>query len=697
MFSRYVAMRRLKPSHGLPAQAFRSRRPQRARDHGYYGGVYSWDERVHIHNTIGWPDRPVVNLIATWPEPKDNTSCSGALISRKHVLTAGHCVYNKISETIVETNLGGTEVEQSVVASYAYATSIQVYPAVNRTYLPFGFTYATKLRAAPGWVRNVGEMNPQYDYALITLDRNVGDVTQTLPLSVLSDHDISHEYTKFAGYPGDKPDKSMWQSSGDVTETHDTYIEYEDTSKEGASGSAVVGTTYAPNRIIAVNKGIYNYPCISNVTCHAPWGTRITQPRKDLFFNTWIPADTSLPEVDALDSLQNIQWGRVEKLAASTTPCRSFYPITPIITTDGLEVFWVDIAGTHSYGPVRFLKSAGGFGVSNVPAFLAASGQVGAISGPNGWRKLFATGATDKKVYSIERDSSGWKSLEWSLVYGSTVEAAFGGQPIDGSGNLTLAVDGPTVVNNSSTPQNHDVFVHCPDGTVAHHRFVQGEATWWENIGGNSALSIAAVSRTPGWLDVFVLGNDGNIYSKAWDLTQWRPSQAGWWNFGKPSSTSTLSPPVVVSPAAERLDVFVADWSGTALWVKTLASPAPGKPPKWSDWTKLGKTGVSGLGFAQPPAIVFQPPATYQIFAVQSPKATTISPAGWPVVYQTTWTNINNFNVAAASTGSVMLSPPTNWQNLSGSMLDVAAVPAEPNRMFILGRDRQLNLRIRHL
>ena len=105
---------------------------------------------------------------------------------------------------------------------------------------------------------------------------------------------------------------------------------------------------------------------------------------------------------------------------------------------------------------------------------------------------------------------------------------------------------------------------------------------------------------------------------------------------------------------------------------------------------------MSGLGFAQAPAIVFQPPATYQIFAVQAPRAGTKSPDSWPVVYQTTWTTICDFDVMWASIGLLVLRPPTNWQIVSGSMLDIAAAP-DANRMYVFGRDRQLNLRIRHI
>lgn len=235
---------------------------------------------------------------------------------------------------------------------------------------------------------------------------------------------------------------------------------------------------------------------------------------------------------------------------------------------------------------------------------------------------------------------------------------------------------------------------------------------WHIGIGGQSVFPVAAVSRAPGFLDVFLRGPGGGLATKAWDPNsgRWKPGQTTWWSKNDiPALAKGLPPgfsmgqPIVLSPDPNRIDVFMVDLRDGGAWVNTCAIPVAGKPMVWSGWFPVGSDiKVNSL------TVILQPPSTYQIFAVKRPSgiiqstATTLGtgatyPAAWPAVYQATWTNIWNFDVTAASQGTLVLNPPDTWTLLSGSMLDIAGAAASATRVLVFGRAPDLNIHLRYI
>jgi V8-like Glu-specific endopeptidase len=183
-------------------------------NHAGINTVFGADDRVRINPTTGYPWSTVCKLYMRFPDGS-NWIASGVMINAKYMLTAGHCVYS--------------------AANGGWATRIQVVPAQNGSYAPFGSAYATYMRSYVGWTR---DRNFDYDLALVTLDRNIGNSTGWLGYASIGS--INGMTVNTAGYPGDRDGgANMYFTSGTIaTSSSLTYYTYMDI-KGGQSGSGV--------------------------------------------------------------------------------------------------------------------------------------------------------------------------------------------------------------------------------------------------------------------------------------------------------------------------------------------------------------------------------------------------------------------------------------------------------------------------
>jgi hypothetical protein len=127
-----------------------------------------------------------------------------------------------------------------------------------------------------------------------------------------------------------------------------------------------------------------------------------------------------------------------------------------------------------------------------------------------------------------------------------------------------------------------DIFFTDEDGRIMSAAWEPALPGWWEgfwHIRGGTAPSrapVTAVSRSADKLDIFVVGNDKQVYTAAW-----RPDVGweGWWPIPG-VKVPTRSQVTAVSRSTDKLDIFVTDIDGrvmTAAW-------EPGFSDGWHGW-----------------------------------------------------------------------------------------------------------------
>lgn len=222
------------------------------------------DERTPITNTLLFPSRAIVQITYKKKGSERLNLCSGVMISKDTVLTAGHCLH------------GGTELGE-------WYQEFSVYPGKNNLSTPFGECAAKKAFALLGWTGSESIFVARdYDLGALKLDCLVGE--QTGWFEMTSDiESISKEEIIVQGYPGDKiPRGRQWKSQDRVQEVRELKLFYKNDTAGGMSGSPV----FTPNERL-VN-------CIHTNGLHGeyPWNTynactRITNDRLNTI-NSWI-------------------------------------------------------------------------------------------------------------------------------------------------------------------------------------------------------------------------------------------------------------------------------------------------------------------------------------------------------------------------------------------------------------------------
>ena len=183
--------------------------------------VHGDDDRTRVDDTNHWPYRAVGRLRTEFPNGWRG-HCSGAMIGAFHFLTAGHCVHNE--------ERGG------------WASNLTVSLGQDLAERYFGVANSQYVRSYSGWIEFE---DAQDDWALVTLDRNLGSHTGWIGYEsqASSDSYLGMEVAT-AGYPGDlESGRAMYEASGTTSYATETRVYYSgldglDTAG-GQSGSSV--------------------------------------------------------------------------------------------------------------------------------------------------------------------------------------------------------------------------------------------------------------------------------------------------------------------------------------------------------------------------------------------------------------------------------------------------------------------------
>jgi V8-like Glu-specific endopeptidase len=231
-------------------------------DDGGPFNVHPPDNRQVVTNTRVYPWRATGKLLIRFPSGATGWG-SGALIDPYHFLTAGHNVYDSTS--------GG------------WATNLDVDLGLDGTTRPFGEGHWTYARTYTNWV-NSGD--PNWDFSLITLDRQLGNFVGWLGFySNNNDNFYRNLSIQTAGYPGDLSNgDQMYYWAFDKNADHaDTYHVYYHGSTFGGQSGSGVWMDDGSYRII----NVHAYGADPN-----NFGTRITEGKyNDL--TSWITDDNA--------------------------------------------------------------------------------------------------------------------------------------------------------------------------------------------------------------------------------------------------------------------------------------------------------------------------------------------------------------------------------------------------------------------
>jgi hypothetical protein len=157
---------------------------------------------------------------------------------------------------------------------------------------------------------------------------------------------------------------------------------------------------------------------------------------------------------------------------------------------------------------------------------------------------------------------------------------------------------GAPVAAVSRRPNQLDLFVTGSDGKV-YTSWWSPESGWsgidnnWRPLGGvfPAGAPVTAVSRAPNQLDLFLTGNDGKVYTSWWSPESgWSGIENNWRPLGGVFPAG--APVTAVSRASNQLDLFVTGSDGkvyTSWW-----SPESGWSGIEKNWRPLGGVFPAG-------------------------------------------------------------------------------------------------------
>lgn len=217
--------------------------------------VIGGDERIKEGAPLAYPWRSIVYLST------NQGQCTGFMLSRDVVVTAGHCVYE-----------GG------------WVTSYRAVPGKNGTSEPYGSCSGgiADVWTTANWI-STG--SPDHDYGLIKLTCDIGNSVGWFGWWYNTAENLTNQHLYVEGYPGDKPYATMWWDGDPISSQTANRLFYQIDTFNGQSGSPI----YHYNSTTA---GLCGGWCVTGIHTNGAVnnqnsGTRFN-PNVMSFINYWI-------------------------------------------------------------------------------------------------------------------------------------------------------------------------------------------------------------------------------------------------------------------------------------------------------------------------------------------------------------------------------------------------------------------------
>jgi len=455
-------------------------------------------------DTTAWPYRGFVKVYIQYPAGGGLWVCSGSMIGARSVLTAGHCAYNK--------DLGG------------WASWMRVVPAQDGNYMPFGDAYMTHLYSVTGWTQSGSR---ESDYAMITLDRSLGNATGWFGLVGLSVFDSMGTGIRMDGYPatGPYPRGDLQVSgTGSIQLVWTTMYFWDLESYGGFSGSGVRRTSAWKDYVAAINTA-------SNCGPYRACGTRITSDRLNQIVG-WMQADAGLPSVTPDQS----NW---HSLAGMT-----MHTVVPVATSTSRMDLLVRGLDGQVYQDIR--TDSGDTGWMALGGYVM--GEPAAVSRAANQLDIFAVGG-DGAVYTKAHNADGSYWPSWNGWYRMP-------------GAIEGVLDAPAAA--ASGPYRLDVFAVSTSGKL-YWQYWPAPSGWsgWQQLAASYRFdgSPAAISSAPGRVDVVARTTSGALFNLR---CSGACSSAAWFAGPvdvSPGLTVVRGRPVLASSRPNQIDLFIrSDW-----------------------------------------------------------------------------------------------------------------------------------------